>query len=243
MTFIAALDGSKLDNDFVWRIINCSSFNKDSIDSVILHKKILNTNPEVMDVLEEKDIKPYLKIDQGQYPNGTIINPDLVETTTLLSNHNFTGTKTRSIVHQLIDIPMIVKQQLTLASITWQASKIPIIEPEVLTTAEDKGELELYLHKTLYLMLQDFRGKVILKLAMPNHDNLYNDLLELEQVNRIVALSGGITRHVACDKLKRQTGMQASFSRALLEDLNNEMNDKILNKGLENNIAEIMEAS
>ena len=243
MTIIAALDGSKLDNDFVWRIINCSSFNSDSIDSVILHKKILNTNPEVIDLLEEKDIKPYLKIDQGQYPNGTIINPDLLETTTLLGDHNFVGTKARSIVHQLIDIPMIVKQQLTLAGLTWQASKIPIIEPEVLTTTENKGELEVYLSKTLNLMLQDFKGKVILKLALPEHDNLYHELLELEQVTRIVALSGGITRHVACDRLKRQTNIQASFSRALLEDLNNEMNDKILDKGLENNIAEIMKAS
>ena len=243
MTIIAALDGSKLDDEFVSRIIKSESFNSEVVDSVILHSKTFVNKPEITDVLNEKDIKPYLKIDKGQYENGTMKKPDFADIQLKLSTFDVIGTKSRSIVYDLIDMPMILKQQMTWAALVWQANKIPIIEPEILQDTPGKGELELYLNHTLHLILQDFKGQVILKLSMPEHDGLYDDLLELDQVTRIVALSGGMARHVACEKLSRQPNMDASFSRALLEDLDNSMSDKILNKGLENNIAEINAAS
>lgn len=239
MTIIAALDGSKLDDDFVSRIIKSPSFNSDSIDSVILHNKIFVNKPDITDVLNEKGIKAFLKIDEGQYENGTMKNPDVHDLAVKLATYDVIGTKARSLVYNLMDIPMIVKQQLTWAALIQRANKIPIIEPEVPKDVANKGEIELNLCHTLRLMLQEFKGSVIIKLTMPDHDGLYLDLLELDQVSRIVALSGGLSRPVACEKLSRQPKMAASFSRALLEDLDNDMSDKILNKGLENNISEI----
>lgn len=243
MTLIAALDGSKLDNDFVMRIIKCPSFNSDTIDSTILHNKLFVNKPEVSDILNEKGIKAYLKIDAGQYDNGTMINPDFQDMALKLSTYDVIGTKARSIVHNVFDIPMLIKQQLTWASLVYKANKIPIVELEILNDAENKGELEMQLTHCLYLMVQDFKGQLILKLSLPTSNNAYEDLLDLDQVTRIVALSGGKSRQVACRLLSTMRGADASFSRALIEDLNNDMSDDILNIGLGNNIAEILTAS
>ena len=92
-------------------------------------------------------------------------------------------------------------------------------------------------------MVQDFKGQLILKLSLPTSNNVYEELIDLDQVTRIVALSGGKSRQVACNLLSTMKGADASFSRALIEDLNNNMSDDILNMGLENNIAEILKAS
>ncbi len=243
MTLIAALDGSKLDNDFVMRIIKCPSFNSDTVDSTILHNKLFVNRPEVSDILNEKGIKAYLKIDVGQYDNGTMITPDLQDTAIKLSTFDVIGTKARSIVHNTLDIPMLIKQQLTWAAFAYKANKIPIVELEILNDAENKAELEVQLSHSLYLMVQDFKGQMILKLSLPTSNNAYEDLIDLDQVTRIVALSGGKSRQVACGLLSTMKGADASFSRALIEDLNNDMSDDILNIGLGNNIAEILRAS
>ena len=172
-----------------------------------------------------------------------MITPDLPDTALKLSTYDVIGTKARSIVHNALDIPMLIKQQLTWAAFAHRANKIPIVELEILNDAENKAELEMQLSHSLYLMVQDFKGQLILKLSLPKSNNVYEELIDLDQITRIVALSGGKSRQVACSLLSTLKGVDASFSRALIEDLNNNMSDDILNIGLENNIAEILKAS
>src|SRR5690606_13973821 len=122
---------------------------------------------------------------------------------------------------------------------------VPIIEPEVDIKAPDKAEAEDLLKAQILKELNALEPtqKVMLKLTIPNKDNLYADLVAHPNVLKVVALSGGYTREEANQKLARNNGMVASFSRALVEGLTAQMSDEEFNGALDRSIQSIYEAS
>ena len=95
--------------------------------------------------------------------------------------------------------------------------------------------------KNLYkLKKEDY---VIIKLTLPDVPNYYNPLLTPKNVLRLVALSGGYSREVACEKLRENKKMIASFSRALLEGLNVGQSDEEFSDALSKSVKEIYKAS
>ena len=81
------------------------------------------------------------------------------------------------------------------------------------------------------------------KLSLPTEDNFYSELIEDPHVVRVVVLSGGYTQAEANEKLARNQGIIASFSRALTEGLTANQTDEEFNAILSKSIQNIYEAS
>ena len=142
-------------------------------------------------------------------------------------------------------IDAVVKQQFEIGRRIVAAGLVPIIEPEVDINCPDKAEAEDLLHAAIMKEL-DSLGKnelVMLKLTLPEKDNLYADCVAHPNVVRVVALSGGYSREEANDRLSRQNGMVASFSRALSEGLSARQSDAEFDAMLDSSIQSIFEAS
>ena len=122
-------------------------------------------------------------------------------------------------------------------------AKIDNVEPEVPIDHPQKAELEVILEDELYHSLQNFKGRCILKLTLPETANLYTSLIEHPSVDRVVGLSGGYSTHEACNRLKENKDMTASFSRGLSESLFSYQNDEEFSKAISKNIKMICEAS
>ena len=139
----------------------------------------------------------------------------------------------------------IVDQQFDVASEILSYGLIPIIEPEVAITIPDKKEAEDLLYENLRSRLDRIGSnkKVILKLSLPDQDNLYEPLIKHPNILRIVALSGGFKKDEAVAKLTRNTKIIASFSRALAEGLKRNDPKEQFEKQLEQTIKSIYEAS
>ena len=73
--------------------------------------------------------------------------------------------------------------------------------------------------------------------------DLYVDFVRHPRVARVVALSGGYTREEANRRLRRNHGVVASFSRALVEGLSAQQSDAEFDAGLDASIRSIFEAS
>ena len=84
---------------------------------------------------------------------------------------------------------------------------------------------------------------VMLKLTLPEQDNLYRELVKHPKVLRVVALSGGYTRDDANNRLRRNHGVVASFSRALAEGLSAQQSTAEFNATLDKSVQSIFEAS
>jgi fructose-bisphosphate aldolase class I len=134
------------------------------------------------------------------------------------------GTKMRSVIKQAnaAGIKAVVDQQFEVGRQIVAAGLVPIIEPEVDIHCPDKAAAEDILHALIIDQLNSLSADevVMLKLTLPEQDNLYADCIAHSNVARVVALSGGYSREEANDRLSRQNGMVASFSRALSEGLN-----------------------
>jgi fructose-bisphosphate aldolase, class I len=122
---------------------------------------------------------------------------------------------------------------------------VPIIEPEVDIKSPKKAEAEDQLNAALLESVNNLGDdqKVMLKLTLPDTDNLYSDLVAHPKVLRVVALSGGYSRDEACERLARNNGVIASFSRALTEGLTAQQSDDEFNSTLDQAIAGIAKAS
>ena len=122
---------------------------------------------------------------------------------------------------------------------------IPIVEPEIDINADDKEQIEKVLKEKIneQLSMLDNDIRIILKLTIPTIPNFYEDYTKHKNVLKVVALSGGYDREKACQLLSKNTNVSASFSRALLQDLKENMTDKEFNETLKNNIEEIYNAS
>ena len=157
------------------------------------------------------------------------------------------GTKMRSVIKQAnpAGVNAIVEQQFETGRQIVAAGLVPIIEPEVDIKCPDKAAAEKLLKAGLMRHLDGLAADqvVMLKLTLPEQDNLYADCIAHRNVLRVVALSGGYSRDEANRRLARQKGMVASFSRALVEGLSAQQSDAAFDEAMDESIQSIFEAS
>ncbi len=157
------------------------------------------------------------------------------------------GTKMRSTINLASEsgIAAIARQQFEIGAQIGRHGLVPILEPEVLIKSPAKPKAEALLKDALARHLDALPSdqRVMLKLTIPDVPDLYKDLIAHDRVVRVVALSGGYSRADACQRLARNHGMIASFSRALLEELRSSMSDATFNAALAQAIDEIYTAS
>lgn len=238
------------------RIIKDEAFTSDRILAAILFKVTMNSKIDgkfTGDYLwEEKGIVPILKVDEGldEEKDGAQLMKPFKHIDELLANakeRNIFGTKMRSVVKELNEesIKKVVEQQFDYAKKISAAGFVPIIEPEVDIHAKDKAEIEEVLKKYLVEELKklDKDTYVMFKLTLPEKENLYEDLYDFDQTVRVVALSGGYSRDDANEKLRKNKGVIASYSRALTEGLNVNQTDEEFTNMLDDSIKKNYSAS
>ena len=237
------------------RVMKSKAFTSDKIVGVILFEQTMNREIDgklTSDYLWDKGILSFLKVDKGlkDLEDGCQMMKDIPGLEATLDEakaKGIFGTKMRSVIKEanLMGIRNVVKQQFELAKIICAHGLVPIIEPEVDIHAEEKLKCEEILYSAISVELDKMPedARVMFKFTLPQVENFYEDLYEDERVVRIVALSGGYPLHEACEKLSKNSGMIASFSRALLEGLNVNDTDEEFDKKLETTIDEIYKAS
>ena len=199
-----------------------------------------------------KNVIPFLKVDKGLADERDGVQvmkpmPDLAALLDKAKANGIFGTKMRSVIKQAnaTGIDAIVKQQFEVGRQIVAAGLVPIIEPEVDIHCPDKAEAEDLLHTRIMAELNGLESGelVMLKLTLPEQDNLYSDCIAHPNVARVVALSGGYSREEANSRLTRNIGMVASFSRALSEGLAAQQSDDDFNAMLDASIESIFQAS
>jgi len=226
------------------RMVNSPDFNDSNIWGAILYQDTVTRG--MVNVLDEKGIDTFLKIDSGCDEDGTLKQfpvKQMLEFATNGIGPRIYGTKMRSIVHGVGMIHPVLKQQFTLARTIWEHGLVPIIEPEVPIDHPIKAEVEDALMYHLQEFLDEYLGKCILKLTPPEVPNLYHNLTVFPNVERVVFLSGGYSTAEACNRLGLNDNVSASFSRALSEGLRYDLTDEEFNAKISNNIKQITEAS
>lgn len=237
------------------RIISNDAFNSDSIIGAILFYDTMKRDIDginTVEYLKNKGIYSFLKIDVGLEDECDGVRllkdiPDLDKVLDEAVSYGVIGTKMRSVISEYNEygIKKVVEQQFKLARQIIAKGLIPIIEPEVSIDAKNKKIIESFLRQELLKNLYKLKKEdyVIIKLTLPDVPNYYNPLLTPKNVLRLVALSGGYSREVACEKLRENKKMIASFSRALLESLNINQSDEEFSDALSKSIKEIYKAS
>ncbi|MGI9643152.1 MAG: fructose bisphosphate aldolase [Acidimicrobiia bacterium] len=239
------------------RIITSPSFNGDRILGAILFEMTMDREIEGQSTADYlwnvKNVVPFLKVDKGlaDEVNGAQVMKPMPGLAELLARakqdkHIF-GTKMRSVIKQANGqgIAGVVDQQFEVGRQIVAAGLVPIIEPEVDIHCPDKAAAEAILNAGIMEQLDalDDGELVMLKLTLPEQDNLYADAIAHPNVARVVALSGGYSRDEANARLSRQHGMVASFSRALSEGLSAQQSDDEFNAVLDSSIQAIYDAS
>lgn len=220
------------------RIMTSPSFTGDKVIGAILFEQTMDREVEGKQtpayLWEEKGVVPFLKIDKGleAEANGVQLMkpmPGLDDTLARAAKLGVFGTKERSVVHaaDAAGIKAIVDQQFEVGEQVIAAGLMPILEPEVTITIEDKAEAEAILRDEILTHLDalDADKKVMLKLSLPTEANFYKPLVDHPRVLKVVALSGGYDRDAANTLLSKNDGMIASFSRALSEGLSAQQSD------------------
>jgi len=237
------------------RIITSPAFDAGRIMGAILFEQTMDRTIEgrpTADYLwNVKGIVPFLKIDKGladEQDGAQTMKPmpGLDELLDRAVANGVFGTKERSVIKLPgAGVDAVVAQQFEVASQVLAKGLVPIIEPEVDINSPEKAEAEDQLKASLLDGVNQLGDdqKVMLKLTLPDTDNLYKQLVDHPKVVRVVALSGGYSRDEACEKLARNNGVIASFSRALTEGLTAQQSDDEFNKTLDAAIAEIAKAS
>ena len=226
------------------RMVNSPAFNDKNIWAAILYQDTVTRG--MVNILDEKGIDTFLKIDSGCDEDGTLKQfpvKQMLEFATNGIGPRIYGTKMRSIVHGTGMIHPVLKQQFTLARTIWEHGLVPIIEPEVPIDHPIKAEVEDALMYHLQEFLDEYPGKCILKLTPPEVPNLYHNLTVFPNVERVVFLSGGYSTAEACNRLGLNDNVSASFSRALSEGLRYDLTDDEFNAIISSNIKQITEAS
>lgn len=238
------------------RVFTSKSFTSEHILGAILFEKTMLSkvgDEYTADYLwNEKKIVSFLKVDKGlaEEENGVKLMkeiPNLEEELKTAREKNVFGTKMRSVIYSAnIDgIKAIVNQQFEFAKIICDAGLVPIIEPEVDINAPDKEKCEEILKAEIKKQLDfwNVNDKIMFKFTIPTVENLYLDLYDYECVVRIVALSGGYSIDQAVELLSKNNKMIASFSRALLQDLNAHQTQEEFDQKLNDVIVKIYNAS
>jgi fructose-bisphosphate aldolase class I len=236
------------------RIATAPAFTGDKVIGAILFEKTMDREiggkPSATYLWEERRVVPFLKIDKGlaEAENGVRLMkpiPDLDDLLDRAVANNVFGTKERSVIDaaNADGIEAIVAQQFELGEKVLAKGLVPILEPEVTISIDDKAEAEDILLERIQAHLDTVTGPVMLKLTIPTKANLYAPLIAHPKVLRVVALSGGYSRDEACEKLAQNHGMIASFSRALTEGLSAQHSDEEFNETIARTIDSIYAAS
>jgi len=238
------------------RIITSPSFSGERIIGAILFEDTMDRDIESLPTADflwnVKQVVPFLKVDKGLAAEQDGVQlmkpiPALAELLTKAKAKRIFGTKMRSVIKRADEagIKSIVNQQFEVAEQILAAGLLPIVEPEVDVHSTNKAKSEellkaAILEKLNQLTVDEF---VMLKLTLPEQDDFYLDLIRHPKVVRVVALSGGYSQADADDRLRKDHGMVASFSRALLEGLSAQQSDAEFNSVLEKSIQNIFDAS
>ena len=238
------------------RIVTSPSFTGERVLGAILFEQTMDRDVEgkgTPDYLwNVKQVVPFLKIDKGlaDEANGAQMmkpNPDLDALLARAKAKGVFGTKMRSVI-KLADakgVADVVQQQFDTAKQILAAGLMPIVEPEVDIKSPQKAEAEKLLKAEILKQLDTLGPdqQVMLKLTIPTQDDFYSDLVKHPKVLRVVALSGGYSRDEANERLARNHGVIASFSRALTEGLTAQQSDSEFNQALDGSVGSIYKAS
>lgn len=238
------------------RIITSPSFTGARILGAILFEMTMNRQVDGLGTAEylwtRKQIVPFLKVDKGLAEEADGVQlmkdmPDLDELCSAAVSHGVFGTKMRSVIKMAntAGIDEVVAQQFGVGRQILAHGLIPIIEPEVDIHSPQKSEAEDLLRMGLLTQLDALPAdqRVMLKLTIPTEANFYRDVIAHPRVLRVVALSGGYSRDEANALLAQNTGLIASFSRALTEGLTAQQSEAEFDAALDASIASIYAAS
>lgn len=238
------------------RIITSPKFNGDRILGAILFEATMDREikgkPTAEYLWEVKKVVPILKVDKGLADDTAGVQlmkpmPDLNKLLARAKAKGIFGTKMRSVIKQAdaAGIQAVVDQQFAVGRQIIAAGLVPIIEPEVDIKCPDKAKAEDLLKAAIMRELDKLPDGqwVMLKLTLPERDNIYADCIAHPRVLKVVALSGGYSRDEANKRLSRQKGMVASFSRALTEGLSAQQSDAQFDAALDSAIESIYQAS
>jgi len=238
------------------RMITSPSFTGERIIGAILFENTMDRDIEGQPTADYlwnvKRVVPFLKVDKGlaSEKDGVQLMKPMPALAALLEKakaKRVFGTKMRSFIKQAsgAGINDIVNQQFELAAQIIAAELLPIVEPEVDIHCPEKAEAEVLLKAAILEKLNQLPAGqlVMLKLTLTEQDNFYADFVKHPKVLRVVALSGGYSREEANNRLRRNRGIIASFSRALAEGLSAQQSDTEFNAMLNNSIQSIFEAS
>jgi fructose-bisphosphate aldolase, class I len=238
------------------RVITSPSFAGERIIGAILFEDTMDRDIEGQPTADYlwnvKRIVPFLKVDKGLQAekDGVQLMKSMPELGALLDkgkSKRIFGTKMRSVIKHAnrAGIKNIVAQQFQIASQIVTAGLIPIIEPEVDIHCPEKAQAEALLKRDILEKLNGLPAdqQVMLKLTLPEQPDFYADLVRHPKVVRVVALSGGYTQKEADDRLRKNHGVVASFSRALLDGLSVHQTNAEFNAMLDASIQSIFQAS
>lgn len=243
-------------HDMRSRIVTSSAFGGDRILGAILFVNTMNAEvegrPTAEYLWEVKGVVPILKVDSGLADQADSVQlmkpmPGLDELLAQAKSKGIFGTKMRSVIkaNNASGIKAIVDQQFEIGQRILDAGLVPIIEPEVDITCADKASIEAVLQQELMTHLDQIPDgqQVILKLTLPEQDDLYLPCVEHPKTLRVVALSGGYSRQESNQRLSKQHGIVASFSRALTEGLSAQQSQEEFDNTLSDTIQSIVDAS
>jgi fructose-bisphosphate aldolase class I len=238
------------------RMITSPSFTGERVIGAILFENTMNRDIEGQPTADYlwnvKRVVPFLKVDKGleAEKDGVQLMKPISALSGLLEKakaNRIFGTKMRSFIKQAnsAGIEEIVKQQFDVAAEIIAAGLVPIVEPEVDIHCPEKAKAEELLKAAILKKLNQLPAGqlVMLKLTLPEQDNFYSEFVKHPKVLRVVALSGGYSREEANNRLRRNHGVIASFSRALAEGLSAQQSDSEFNAILDKSIQSIYDAS
>lgn len=238
------------------RIITSPSFGGDRVLGAILFEMTMDREVEGQPTAEflwsEKQIVPFLKIDKGleyEVDGAQVMKamPGLDELLARGAAKGIFGTKERSVIKLAnpAGVAAVVDQQFTVGRQVLAAGLVPILEPEIDIHSPEKAEAEALLKSALLAGLAEVSpdAPVMLKLTLPEVDGFYQELVDHPSVLKVVALSGGYSREEANQRLARNPGVIASFSRALTEGLSAQQSDEEFDATLDAAVKGIYEAS
>jgi fructose-bisphosphate aldolase, class I len=238
------------------RIITSPAFTGERILGAILFEGTMEREiegvPSARYLWETKHVVPFVKVDKGlaEEADGVQVMKPMPQLDDLLArarDEGVFGTKMRSVV-KLADeagIRRIVEQQFEVGQRILDAGLVPILEPEVDIHSPSKREAEDLLRAAIAEHLDQLADdrEVMLKLTIPSEDGFYTPLIEHPRVLRVVALSGGYGRDEANERLARNAGLIASFSRALIGELSADQSDEDFDTALDTAVQSIYDAS
>ncbi|HZJ39019.1 MAG TPA: fructose bisphosphate aldolase [Chthoniobacterales bacterium] len=238
------------------RMITSHAFNGERIIGAILFENTMDRDikgqPAANYLWNVKGVVPFLKVDKGLDAEKEGVQlmkpmPEMAELLEKAKSKRIFGTKMRSVIKQAnaAGIKDIVNQQFELAAQIIGAGLMPIVEPEIDIHCPKKANAEGLLKAAILEKLNQLpQGQIVmLKLTLPEQDNFYANFVKHPKVLRVVALSGGYSRDEANNRLRRNHGVVASFSRALAEGLSAQQSTADFNATLDKSIQSIFEAS